>query len=168
MTTPDVQKRAEQYCESHNLTFSSCLGVGTQGSVFVFDIPSQTKNSASQVAVKFHDRQIAYERELAVFLRLRDLEILEVGGCMVPQLIGYDDDLLAIEMTIVSPPFCLDFGGAYLDRPPDYSPEVWEDWRSMKSEAFEDDWPAVEKILAEFRSFGVFIADVNPGNIKFR
>ena len=38
----------------------------------------------------------------------------------------------------------------------------------MKSEAFEDDWPIVETILAEFRSFGIFIADVNPGNIKFR
>ena len=87
---------------------------------------------------------------------------------MVPQLIDYEDELLAIEMTIVSPPFCLDFGGAYLDRPPDYSAEVWEDWRRMKSEAFENDWPTVENILAEFKTFGIFIADLNPGNIKFR
>jgi len=35
---------------------------------------------------------------------------------MIPKLIGYDDDLLTIEMTIVSPPFCLDSAGAYLDR----------------------------------------------------
>ena len=154
--------------ERHKLSFSSCLGVGTQGSVFVFDIPSQTQNSTSQVAVKFHDRQIAYDQELSAYLRLRDLAIFEIGGCMVPQLIAYDEDFLALEMTIVSPPFCLDFGGAYLDRPPEYSPEVWDDWRRMKSEAFEDDWPAVEKILAEFRSFGIFIADANPGKFKFR
>jgi hypothetical protein len=57
---------------------------------------------------------------------------------MVPQLVHYDDELLAIEMTIVSPPFCLDFGGAYLDRPPDYSPEVWADWEAEKSDLFED------------------------------
>jgi hypothetical protein len=111
---------------------------------------------------------VAYNRELAVYLRLRDLGINEVAGHIVPDLIDSDDSLLAIEMTIVSPPFCLDFGGAYLDRPPDYSPEVWADWREMKAEAFGDNWPAVENILNEFKSFGVFIADVTPGNIKFR
>jgi hypothetical protein len=164
MTTPEVEQRAELYRLKRNLILDSCLGVGTQGSVFVFKFPSQS----DQVAVKFHDRDVAYNRELGVYLRLRDLEITHVCGHRVPLLINYDDELLAIEMTIVSPPFCLDFGGAYLDRPPDYSPEVWADWREMKSEAFEDNWPRVETILAEFKSFGIHIADVNPGNIKFK
>ncbi|MCY2974206.1 MAG: hypothetical protein NTW52_06015 [Planctomycetota bacterium] len=95
------------------------------------------------------------------------MNITHVAGHRIPIMTGSDDELLAIEMTIVSPPFCLDFGGAYLNRPPDYSAEVLEDWREMKSEAFEDNWPKVESILAEFRSFGVYIADVNPGNIRF-
>lgn len=133
MTTPDVEKRAEEYLARKNLDFDSCLGVGTQGSVFVFNIPSQKSGPTDQVAVKIHNREVAYNRELGVFLRLRDLQIVEVAGHMVPQLIDYDDELLAIEMTIVSPPFCLDFGGAYLDQPPDYSPEVWEDWEQQKS-----------------------------------
>ena len=102
-----------------------------------------------------------------VFLRLNDLGIDNVCGNRVPLLTDYDDELLAIEMTIVSPPFRLDFGGAYLDRPPDYSPEVWRDWEEMKSMAFEENWPAVKHILATFETFGVYIADVNPGNIKF-
>lgn len=167
MTTPEVEKRAEAYFASRSLTVDSCLGVGTQGSVFVCNLPAQSKPTIQQVAVKFHDRIVAYNREVAVYLRLRDLGINEVCGHIIPDLIGYDDDLLAIEMTIVSPPFCLDFGGAYLDRPPDYSPEVWADWRAMKSDAFEGNWPTVEKILADFQSFGIYIADVNPGNIKF-
>ena len=167
MTTPDVEKRAEEYLARKNFVFDSCLGVGTQGSVFVFNIPSQNERPPEQIAVKFHDRAVAYNREVGVFLRLRDLLIEEVCGHMVPILIGYDDELLAIEMTIVSPPFCLDFGGAYLDQPPDYSPEVWADWREMKAEAFEDNWPAVETILNEFKTYGIYIADVNPGNIKF-
>jgi len=167
MTTPDVEKRTEQYIESRNLTIDSCLGVGTQGSVFVCNITSQTQDKIEQVAVKFHDQEVAYNREVGVFLRLRDLGIIDVGGHMVPQLIDYDDELLAIEMTIVSPPFCLDFGGAYLDHRPDYSPEVWADWRRMKSEDFEENWPVVERILGEFESFGIYIADVNPGNIRF-
>ena len=168
MTTPEVEQRALKHYEDRDDTIDSRLGVGTQGSVYVANLPSQSSSQTIQVAIKFHQRKIAYDRELGVFLRLRDLQIQEVHGHMVPQLFDYDDDLLAIEMTIVSPPFCLDFGGAYLDRPPDYSPEVWADWERDKSEAFEKNWPAVTRILSTFRSQGIFIADVNPGNIKFK
>lgn len=167
MDITEVEQRARDYCDRRGYSLDSRLGVGTQGSVYVANIPSPTSDRFDQVAIKFHDRSIAYNRELAVFLRLQDLQIEEIEGLMVPQLIGYDDDLLAIEMTIVSPPFCLDFGGAYLDQPPDYSPEVWTDWEKMKSEAFEENWPHVKRILATFKTFGVYIADVNPGNIKF-
>ena len=114
------------------MEFEDCLGAGTQGTVFVFKSPSQEL----RLAVKFHHRETAYYRELSVYYRLQDLNITHVAGHRIPIMTGSDDDLLAIEMTIVSPPFCLDFGGAYLDRPPDYSAEVWEDWREMKSEAF--------------------------------
>ena len=131
MTTPDVEKRAEEYFARKNLTIDSCLGVGTQGSVFVCNLPSQSKDSKQQVAVKFHFREIAYHMEVDVYRRLRDFEVTHVAGHRVPILIDFDDELLAIEMTIVGPPFCLDFGGAYLDRPPDYSPEVWADWEEI-------------------------------------
>ena len=151
------------YCQHRELVIDSSLGQGTQGSVMVCSNPSQ-----QQVAVKFHERPTAYSRERDVYLRLSDLEITHVFGHRVPILIHYDDEYLAIEMTIVSPPFCLDFGGAYLDTPPDYTPEVWRDWREQKSDDFEENWPMVEDILAEFESFGIYIADVNPGNIRFR
>ncbi len=167
MTTPDIEKRSQDYCITRNLTVESCLGAGTQGIVFICELPSQTQHDHNRVAVKFHHREIAYNRELSVYLRLRDLCVNEVAGHIIPDLIAYDDEFLAIEMTIVSPPFCLDFGGAYLDRPPDYSPEVWRDWERMKSMAFEDNWPHVKKILATLETMGVFVADVNPGNIKF-
>lgn len=105
---------------------------------------------------------------VGVYLRLQDLEVTHVLGLRVPILINFDDDCRAIEMTIVSPPFCLDFGGAYLDRRPDYSPEVWADWRKMKEADFQDNWPRVQSVLAHFESMGIFIADLNPGNVKFQ
>ena len=168
MTTPEIQRRADSYFTNKGYFADSCLGAGTQGTVFVANILSQTSAPFEQVAVKIHARQIAYDRELLVYLRLKDLEISYVCGHRIPILVDHDDDLLAIEMTIVSPPFCLDFGGAYLDRPPDYSPEVWADWHKQKSEAFEDDWPATLNIIRTLENYGIFIADVNPGNIKFR
>ena len=150
MVTPEVEQRARDYCDRRGYSIDSRLGDGTQGSVYV-NIPSHSSSRIDQVAVKFHDREIAYNREPGVFLRLRDLQIEEMRGHMVPQLISCDDGLLAISMTIVSPPFCLDFGGAHLDRPPDYSPEVWADWEEVKSEAFEENWPHVKRILETFK-----------------
>ncbi|PAY19707.1 hypothetical protein CKO51_09870 [Rhodopirellula sp. SM50] len=158
-----IESRLKTYTELRKSVVVSGLGQGTQGSVVVCSNLSQ-----QHVAVKFHERSNAYFRERDVYLRLSDLEITHVQGLRIPILVHFDDDLLAIEMTIVSPPFCLDFGGAYLDRPPDYTPEVWRDWREQKSEDFEEDWPVVQEILAEFESFGIYIADVNPGNIRFR
>lgn len=163
MTELPLDERIALYHESGRAVIKSRLGTGTQGSVF----EAKNLSQRSSFAIKFHNRQVAYVRELDVFFRLQDLGIDEVRGHRVPILLHHDDELLAIEMTIVSPPFCLDFGGAYLDRPPDYSPEVWRDWREQKSEDFEENWEAVLEILAEFESFGVYIADVNPGNIRF-
>lgn len=159
----DYEEQIKSYCERQDATPTRVLGTGTQGTVLTVQSPRQP----STFAVKFHRREIAYDREVGVYLRLRDLEVSEVCGHDVPLLLAHDDELLVIEMTIVSPPFCLDFGGAYLDKPPDYTPEVWRDWREEKSDDFEDNWPAVEKILDEFRWMGIHIADVNPGNIRF-
>jgi hypothetical protein len=39
---------------------------------------------------------------------------------------------MVIEMTIVSRPFVLDFAGAYLDSPPEFSAEIWSEWEAEK------------------------------------
>lgn len=86
----------------------------------------------------------------------------------MPDIIGCDESLMVIEMTIVTPPFVLDFAGARLDSPPDYPPEVLEEWESEKEEQFEDDWPVVRSVMAEFESYGIFLCDLHPGNIRLR
>ena len=71
-------------------------------------------------------------------------------------------------MGIVSPPFVLDFAGAYLDQAPDFPDEIMEDWRAEKKEQFGDRWGVVQDIMREFRKLGIYLADVKPGNIMFR
>lgn len=90
-----------------------------------------------------------------------------IRGAAVPEMLDYDDELWVIEMTIVSRPFALDFAGAYLDDPPDYSEEVMEDWRAEKEEQFGSRWPEVQAIIRALETYGVFMADVNPGNVSF-
>lgn len=168
MTNTEIEKQLTAYAKSRGLSVHSSLGAGTQGSVYRCQIIDDSNRLGFQTGVKIHQNFDAYNREVGVYLRLQDLEVTHVLGLRVPVLINFDDDCLAIEMTIVSPPFCLDFGGAYLDRRPDYSPEVWADWRKMKEADFEDNWPRVQSILSHFESMGIYIADLNPGNIKFQ
>jgi hypothetical protein len=61
----------------------------------------------------------------------------------------------------------LDFGGAYLDQAPDFSDEVMADWRAEKKEQFGARWGEVQAILRALEAYGVFMIDVNPGNISF-
>jgi hypothetical protein len=82
-------------------------------------------------------------------------------------MLRYDDELWVIEMTIVTRPFVLDFTGAYLDQAPDFSDEVFVDWRAEKQEQFGSQWEEVQAILRYLQGFGVFLVDVNPGNISF-
>jgi len=140
-----------------------CLGGGIQGSVYLTARPAE----GNPLAVKFHHRVSGYRRERDAYHRLRYHDVTIVLGHHVPQFIDHDDELLTIEMTIVRRPFLLDFGGAYLDRPPDYPNYVLRRWRADKRRQFGEHWPDVHFILKELESYGIYLTDVNPGNITF-
>jgi hypothetical protein len=101
-----------------------------------------------------------------VYLRLQHLGVAQIRGCHVPQLLGYDDDLLIIEMTVVTPPYVLDFAGAYLDRPPDYSEQTLAEWEAEKREQFGDGWCEVQRILWTLERHGIHLLDISPSNIR--
>ena len=58
-------------------------------------------------------------------MRLDENEVTQVCDFNVPQLLGVDEDLRILEMSIVTRPFVLDFAGAYLDVKPAFTPEIW-------------------------------------------
>lgn len=161
----ELSARGLEYCRRHQceLIVDQSFGFGVHGSVFA----CIRSTSSARNALKIHERVEGYVRERDVYLRLRELGIDSIQGHAVPLLIDDDDELWALEMTVVSRPFVLDFGGAYLDRPPDYDEEILEEWRREKEEQFESNWPKAASILAELRRYGIYVADVNPGNIGF-
>ncbi len=120
------------------------LGSGIHGKVFA----AEYQFNGDRSAVKGHVGQSAYKRERDVYLRLRDCDVTTIRGCHVPALINYDDELWCIEMTVVTRPFVLDFAGAELDWPPEFSDEVLADWRAEKQDLFGAHWLEVEAILA--------------------
>lgn len=153
---------AEAYCKRLNFKIEERLGRGLQGMVFL---------SSNQSAIKVHAERAAFTRELQVYSRLAQYGVQDVRGLIVPTLRAFDDNYLIIEMSLVRPPFIVDFGGAYLDKPAPHAdePEVKARWYTERKEKFGDDLMTINAVLADFeRLYGIFLADVHPGNIRLR
>jgi hypothetical protein len=143
MSRADLVRRAQEYADRKGLVIGRELGSGVHGTVFAAEY--QTEGGRS--ALKAHADAAAYARERDVYRRLREHGITAIRGCNVPELVACDDDLWIVEMTVVTRPFVLDFAGAYLDEPPDFSEEVMADWHTEKQEQFGPRWAEVQAIL---------------------
>lgn len=163
MDRPQLVRRVTEYCRRAGLQLGPRLGFGVHGNVFT----ALSQSGPDPSAVKVHERERFYRRERDVYRRLADEGVDSVLGFDVPRLLKSDDELWVIEMTIASPPFVLDFAGAYLDEPPDYPEDVLAEWDREKREQFGDRWPTVQAILRRLQGFGVFLADVTPNNLRF-
>lgn len=120
-------------------------------------------------AVKVHERVESFKQELIVYQRLRDMRASMVVGFHIPRLRGFSEDLLAIEMSVVHPPYVLDFASAVLDRPYDFEPDVLEEWHHRLEEQFGEQVTDAHRIIDELGArFGVFLYDLHRHNIKFR
>jgi hypothetical protein len=155
-----LEPQGNQFEQRYGTKLERKLGFGRDGTVMYTSRAS---------AVKLFSGRDAYLRERDAYLLLQSKGVSKILDHQVPELIRADDELLVIEMSIVEPPFLLDFASAYReDEAPDFSEEVWEDWRAQKAEQFGDRWPEVERVLDEFRRVtGFILLDVNPGNVTF-
>jgi hypothetical protein len=156
-------QNAQIYASRHNIQLAERLGDGVHGIVLV----AEHKSKPGKTAIKAHKDSEVYVLEREVYQRLGEAGITEIMGFRVPELIRYDDELRIIEMTIVTPPFVLDFAGARLDIPPDFPEEVWAQWETEKQEQFGTRWPEVCAVLDALKELGIYVLDVRPGNIMF-
>ena len=158
----DLLENARAYASQHRLEIGERLGSGIHGIILIVE----TKAEPGKTALKTYYERDPYRRELAVYLRLRDRRVSSISGFHIPQLVDFDDQLMAIEMTTVTPPFVLDFAAAYLDAPPQFSDQVWADWEATKQEQFGASWETVLLILNELKRFGIYMLDPSPSNIR--
>jgi hypothetical protein len=151
-----VLRYAKERGRKGEIDVESPLGAGIDGIVW----------KGLTTAIKAFYREHNYLAEKACYLRLRDRGAPEsIAGFWVPILEGYDDFLMIIEMQLVSPPYVIDFGKAYLDQVPSRIPPVS---REGIREAFEEKAPRVLHLLATLQgSYGIHYLDPRPGNIMF-
>jgi hypothetical protein len=159
-----MDQGASLYAERRDLRIDRPLGFGKDGTVFSTVLPAR-----DATAVKVFEQQNMCQRELAVYRRLDQHGVTEVHGHNVPLLIARDDELFVIEMTVVARPFLLDFADARLDAVPEFPDEVLERWHEEKIEQFGAElWERAQLVMATLRgSYGIFLLDINPGNITF-
>ncbi len=120
-----LQQNAEFYARQRKLKLLDALGGGVNGSVWYTSMHS---------AVKAFELVDAYERERDVYFRLTEFDVAFINEFAVPRLRGFENELLVIEMDAVNPPFVLDFAGAYLDQPPDYTAEMIAEHEAKNAE----------------------------------
>lgn len=164
MAIEDVYIRnASAYAARHQLFLAERLGFGIHGIIHVLE----SNSKPGKTAIKVHRETEPYLRERDIYRRLEEGHVTEILGFHVPRLLGADDELRILEMTIVVRPFVLDFAGAYLDAPPDFPDETWAQWELEKSEQFDQRWPTVQSILSVLRGMGIYLVDISPSNIGF-
>ena len=103
--------RAQRYADSKNITIQTDFGAGVDGCVFATN---------QLTAIKAFHFDKLYRQELEIYLYLKEWNISEVAGFSIPRLIGHDPTLAVIEMTVVTPPYVLDFVTARIEVPIEY------------------------------------------------
>jgi hypothetical protein len=155
----ELLERAMRYATARSIVLKHALGYGKDGLVYA---------TSSGSAVKVFGAQATYLSERNCYLRLAEHEVMEVVGHRVPQLLAWNNELLIVEMTIVHPPYLLDFAGAHLDRPVEFSAEVLEQWEADRLEEFGPRWGRVRMIMEVMaEQYGIYLTDVHPRNIAF-
>jgi hypothetical protein len=151
-----------KYAAQYSVRFTDDLGNGKDGRVL---------RTQYGDAVKFFREESVYRRELRAYQILREVAIDQINGFQIPRLIRHDDALRAIEMTVVQPPFVLDFASAYTSEEYErleFPQEVLDEREAHWAEIFEDRWPVVQSLRAAFtRETGLILLDLSLNNIKF-
>jgi hypothetical protein len=159
MAIRDSISRLQEYSRNRNLILTKELGSGTDGCVWA---------TANRTAVKSCHREACFYREIGCYERLAEHKISRIDDCDIPALLDYDESLLVLQMDIVKPPYLLDFGKAYLNFPPNFSPEVMADTNAEQREIWGARWPEVQSIISQLADVLIYYLDTKPGNIRLR
>ncbi len=155
------RERLTTYCARRGTTCTStALGGGKDGGVW---------ETSRLTALKVHERAESYRAERNAYMRFRDVELISVAGHSVPELIEHDDELLAVEMTLVRPPFVVDSASAVLDVDPELIEDEGNTLEDLVRDRFGDD--RVGDVLGIRDELivraGAYLSDLHGHNIKF-
>jgi hypothetical protein len=158
----ELLSRAEAYANSRGIRLigKDMLGYGSDGSVW---------HSSRRTAIKALYRVKSFVHELECYRRLKAAGVRQVGVFDVPFLEDYDEELRIVEISIVQPPYLLDFGKVYLDQAPThlYDEQMMANAHAEWHERFGERWSKVRHAMRMLEKHGIYYYDPRPGNVCF-
>ena len=118
-----------------------------------------------RTAVKVLRYRAGFDAEVRTYQMLRRLGFRQLLGFTVPRMLGYRDDLLAIQMDFVRSPYLLDFAGVQFSKP-DFSRDVMAHWHQKISEFFSPNEAMIYGIYAALARHGIYYMDFRPSNVN--
>lgn len=160
---PQLLARVHEYLSriEEPVKLKDFLGQGTDGAVW-----STTRGTA----VKVFEYLAGFANERDAYLRLAEYGVTnKLNEFWIPELRGYDDELMVVEMELMqTPPFIIDFGKVRIDRPPEFSDDVLDYHDQRGREQFgEENWKSVQRLMSALESFQIYYLDPRPHNIVF-
>jgi len=135
------------------------LGAGVGGYVYL--------SPDLRTAVKIHNHEHGFRRELFVYRRLRELRIIRLNGLTIPRLHDARPDLMLIQMDFVSAPYLLDFAGVLL-QPLDivFDAERIEYWHESIAGFFGPNAHIAYAVYNTLAKHGLYYVDFRPSNLN--
>ena len=119
-----------------------------------------------ETILKVHRYKERFQKELATYRRLAERNITRLKGFQLPQMVDYDEELNILELSIVSPPYILDFVEIGLGKMPgNFDLDRIE---AQQSKQFGNDWQDVRRLLEALMQIGIYYDDVHNKNIRLR
>lgn len=150
------KERALEYLGEYE-SINEKLGSGQEGFVY---------RTSRKTALKVFEREQNFNAELKSYQILQALQVEQIEGFSIPQLLGFDEDRLVIELTIVTAPYLLDFGKVHFS-PPDFPSDAVAHDLQRCEEDFGEYWPIVLSALYDLQSMGIWYVDAKPSNINW-
>ena len=135
------------------------LGAGMGGVVYLSPLGTS--------AIKVYHRAESFNTELHAYEILRDVGITSIMGLTVPEVIAANADLWVLEMTVVKPPFLLDFAGVRFTEP-DFQDDALQGWYERIDDFFGPNAWFVYNVYNALAMHEVFYMDFKPGNIELK
>lgn len=154
----ELLERRDAYCSSH--------AVVIQFEQPDWGLDAYLWRTNVETIVKVHRYEERFQTELAAYNRLAERRVVRLKGFEFPQLVDYDQELHILELSIVSPPYILDFVEVGLGkRPSNFDLDRIE---AQQSKQFGKDWPDVKRLLEALMQIGIYYDDVHNKNIRLR
>jgi hypothetical protein len=151
-----AEENAKEYLGVSQL--QAPLGHGCEGLVFP---------TLRLTAIKVFSYEEKFRNEQAAYRRLQERKVRSVLGFSIPALVGASRELMVIEMSMVQPPYLLDFSQARIDEEEDF-PEGLDEWWGRLGEIFGSRLPRVQAVFWELKRLtGISYYDLAPRNMNF-